>query len=836
MSATEAPLAVDFAAPVDLLQAVWELSFASVVLYTPVYGLGGEVVDFAFAYLNPAAQQLLELPARPAGTTYRHYFSPSTDNGGLAFHQAAFASGQAARFEVMYRTGAYDRHCQVAAQRVGEGLLVNFIAVATDEDHSAVEAALRLSQAREQQARLAAEHERNLLQALLRQAPVGIGLFQGPDQVIAMANEQLCAMWGYPAEQVQHRPLLAAVPELRDQGFAELIADVARTREPFVGTKVPAQLRQHGQLSTRFFDFVYQPLYDAAGELLGVLDIATDVTAQVLDRQQTQALNDELSATNEELQALNEELLRANTELISAQQQLATERERLSQVFAKTPALIALLHGPHHTVAYANPAFQHFFADVPLLGRAYAAALPNVYAQGHGAWLHNVYATGKTCVGSEQLLILPTAEGGERQVYLDLTYEAYGTPVPEGVFLFAFDVTERVHARQQYTAYQQLRAVFEQAPVAISILQGPDYQIEVANPFIIDMWGRPAEHVLGQPLFEALPELQEQGFEGLLAEVRRTGQPYVAQEVEARFWRSDQLETIYVDLSLYPLRDELGKVTGLILVSTDVSAQLRARQREQEVNEELTVMNEELQSANEELGATNLQLLRTNVDLDNFIYTASHDLRAPIINIEGLLVALQNELPAASQVGDISYILGLMQDSVNRFKRTIEHLTEVSKLQKEYGQGATTPVRLAETIKSVCLDLAPLIKQTEARIIIEVPDFVTLTFSEKNLRSVVYNLLSNALKYHHPDRRPQVRLLSRPQGQYLVLEVQDDGLGLDLTRENDLFTMFRRYHTHVEGSGIGLYMVKKIMENAGGRIEVESQLGRGTTFFVYFPR
>jgi signal transduction histidine kinase len=66
--------------------------------------------------------------------------------------------------------------------------------------------------------------------------------------------------------------------------------------------------------------------------------------------------------------------------------------------------------------------------------------------------------------------------------------------------------------------------------------------------------------------------------------------------------------------------------------------------------------------------------------------------------------------------------------------------------------------------------------------------------------------------------------------------VQDNGLGLDLTRENDLFTMFRRYHTHVEGSGIGLYMVKKIVENAGGRIEVESQLGRGTTFFVYFPR
>jgi PAS domain S-box-containing protein len=835
MPATEDLLAVNFAAPADLLEALLELSLTSVVLYTPIYSLGSEVIDFTFAYLNPAAQHLLQLPIRPVGTTYRQHFPRSSENGGLAFHQAAFASSQAEQFEVTYHTGGYDRHCQVVARRVGEGLLVNFTAVVTDEARPAVEAALRLSQVREQQARLAAERERNLLQALLAQAPVAIGLFQGPDQVVAMANEQLCAMWGYPAEQVQHRPLLAAVPELQGQGFAELIADVARTREPFVGTKVPAQLRQHGQLTTRFFSFVYQPLYDAAGEFVGVLDIATDVTAQVLDRERIQTLNEELSTINEALQATNKELRLTNAELTKAQQQLAAERERLTQVFAKTPAMIAFLHGRHHIVTYANPAFQHFFADVPLLGRAFAAALPDVYTQGHGGWLHKVYTTGNTYVVSERPLLLTTADGGERLVYLDFTYEAYGTPMPEGIFVFAFDVTERVLTRRQRTAYQQLSAVFEQAPVAISILQGPDYQIQVANPFIIDMWGRNAEVLLNQPFFEALPELRDQGFEGVLTEVWQSGKPYVAQEVEARFWRYGRFETIYVNLSIYPLRGEYDEITGLILISTDVSAQLRARQREQEFNEELTVMNEELQSTNEELGEANLQLTRTNVDLDNFIYTASHDLKAPITNIEGLLLALQSELPASSQAGDVAHILSLMQDSVDRFKRTIEHLTDVSRLQKEHGQGAT-PVRLAEVIANVSLDLAPLIQETSAQLTIDVPAFTTLTFSEKNLRSVVYNLLSNALKYRHPDRVPQVRLLSRSQDSYLVLEVQDNGLGLDLTREHELFTMFQRYHTHVEGSGIGLYMVKKIIENAGGRIEVESRLRHGSTFFVYFPR
>ena len=117
------------------------------------------------------------------------------------------------------------------------------------------------------------------------------------------------------------------------------------------------------------------------------------------------------------------------------------------------------------------------------------------------------------------------------------------------------------------------------------------------------------------------------------------------------------------------------------------------------------------------------------------------------------------------------------------------------------------------------------------------PAYATLLFSAKNLRSVVYNLLSNALKYRHPERAPAVRLSYQAIGDYQVLAVQDNGLGLDLAQGQErLFAMFQRLHTHVEGTGLGLYMVKRMVENAGGRIEVQSQLGKGTTFSVYFPK
>ncbi|SDM43418.1 Signal transduction histidine kinase [Catalinimonas alkaloidigena] len=258
-----------------------------------------------------------------------------------------------------------------------------------------------------------------------------------------------------------------------------------------------------------------------------------------------------------------------------------------------------------------------------------------------------------------------------------------------------------------------------------------------------------------------------------------------------------------------------------------------------EQKKELERANAHVHQLNQDLEARveerTQELTKINNDLDNFIYTASHDLKAPINNIEGLLQVLVKRLAHdPHQQEQFQPLTSAMAQSVERFKRTIDQLTEVSKLQKQ-GLEQETPVDLAVVLNEVLLDLDPMVQAIHAHIHLDVQECPSIRFSPKNLRSIVYNLISNALKYHSPDRTPEVWVSCQHQEHALQFSVQDNGLGMDLTQEQKLFSMFKRLHDHVEGSGIGLYMVKKIVDNAGGNIGVESTIGQGSVFTVSLP-
>jgi PAS domain S-box-containing protein len=236
---------------------------------------------------------------------------------------------------------------------------------------------------------------------------------------------------------------------------------------------------------------------------------------------------------------------------------------------------------------------------------------------------------------------------------------------------------------------------------------------------------------------------------------------------------------------------------------------------------------------NEELEQKNRELSIINNDLDNFIYTASHDLKAPIANIEGLINLLSKRMASRLEASE-KEIIGMMNVSISKFKGTIRDLAEMIKSQKEATE-EPAPVTFEDILENVKVDLHELIAQSQARIEshFEVPQ---INYARKNLKSILYNLVSNAIKYRSTERSLRVEVNTEPTNDgYTLLMVRDNGLGMNQDQQNNLFRMFKRFHTHVEGAGIGLYIVKRIITNSGGRIEVESEVDQGTTFRIYLP-
>jgi PAS domain S-box-containing protein len=715
-----------------------------------------------------------------------------------------------------------------------------------------------------------ADREHYLLRALLTQAPVAIAFFDAHEQRILSANARMCAIWNRTPAEVLGYPLLVALPELEGQGFDRLIRQALEDRTAVMGTEVPATMLREGHLQTTYYNFVFQPFYDEEGVARGVIEVAVEVTEQVLARQQielqeqkTHQLNEELATSNEELAATNEELHASNEELSSsnnalfqtqhalhqlneklearivertqalqqAQAQAESQRQRLARLFQQAPAAICILAGSELVFELVNPGYQQLFPDRTLLDKPFLQALPELIDHPAYQTLRAVYQTGVTHQEASLLIRLPRAEDGHLQnryfnYMQQARYDEQGRI--NGVLVFAFEVTAQVLAQQAHEASAwQLQLLTDSVPVLIGYLDQKQ-KFRFANKAYKAWFGYEPAALIGHSLESVIGELAYQRVRGYVARALagervdfEAEMPYSATNV--RHIRGSYVPDV-----------RSGHVIGLYGLVDDVTEQVVAHHKVQELNEELAAMNEELHVSNEELVMTNRQLMRTNVDLDTFIYTASHDLKAPITNIEGLLTALREYLPAEVQQQElVGRVLLMMQGAVERFQLTIAQLTDISRLQQVQDQ-PTEHVNLAAVVEAVRLDLLPLIESTGAQLAVDVGQHFYIMFAPQHLRSVIYNLLSNALKYRHPDRAPEVVLRASRVHDTIVLTVQDNGLGIDATHQSRLFGLFQRLHSHVEGSGVGLFMVKRLVENAGGTITLQSELGVGSSFTVTF--
>lgn len=247
--------------------------------------------------------------------------------------------------------------------------------------------------------------------------------------------------------------------------------------------------------------------------------------------------------------------------------------------------------------------------------------------------------------------------------------------------------------------------------------------------------------------------------------------------------------------------------------------------------EDLENKNNKIKRRSEKLFTITKQLKSANADLENFIYSSSHDLRSPISNLEGLIQILKNELGNKIGKSELT-LMQMISTSIARFKQTIFDLTELSSFQKQAGE-VQEPIMFEEVLNDVKSSINNKIKESGAEIETEF-NVSEIQFARKNIRSVIFNLLINAVKYRSPGRPLKIKLSSRKIRNTIIFEIEDNGLGFLPDQKDKLFQMFKRLHTHVDGTGVGLYIVKKIIENNGGRIEVESEINKGSKFKIFF--
>ncbi|MBD1903054.1 PAS domain S-box protein [Trichocoleus sp. DQ-A3] len=370
------------------------------------------------------------------------------------------------------------------------------------------------------------------------------------------------------------------------------------------------------------------------------------------------------------------------------------------------------------------------------------------------------------------------------------------------------EIRDRALAEAQ-AARAELQRVFMQAPAAIAITRGPNHVTETVNPLYMQIVEK--RDIVGKPVREAFWDLQGQGFFELLDQVYTSGEPFVGNEMRAMFDRNSDgiLEESFWNFVYQPLVDANGKVNGIMTHAVEVTEQVRSRQEIEKKAEELVQMTQALE--------------RSNRDLDQFAYIASHDLKAPLRAIATLSEWIEEDL-ADKLTEDSREHLNLLRGRVHRMEALINGILQYSRAGRVQQQIEAVNVSslLSEVIE--LLDPPP-------EVAIVVPNMPTLQTERVPLQQVFMNLIGNAIKYaNRSDMCIQVGV--RELGTYYEFSVADNGQGIEPKYHQKIWGIFQRLEARdkVEGTGIGLSVVKKIVESRGGRVWVESAAGTGATF------
>ncbi|RYZ22883.1 MAG: PAS domain S-box protein [Chitinophagaceae bacterium] len=617
---------------------------------------------------------------------------------------------------------------------------------------------------------------------LFMQAPLTIGVIRGDELVIELANERMLAVWGRGPEVIGQR-LLEAIPELAEQGVAALIDGVRRSGQAFEALEAPFTLVQNGEKQTLYFDFIYQPYYESPTDAVasGVIGIVHDVTEKVMAREALEVRNRELRF-----------------------------------VLDLMPQLVWHAR-PDGYADFFNKGFQDYTgrSSAELEGSGWAALVhPDDMGETMRVW--------QEAVGSQN----DHYEVAHRMRGHDGSYRWFltrGVPLKNeaGEVIRWYGSTTDIEEHKR--AEEALRVSTERFNLVAKATQDAIWDW---NLLTNEIWWNEGFRTL----FGYRAEDIEPGVESWYGRIHPDDRERVVASIhgiidnggtkwsgEYRFRRADGSYAAVFDRG-YALHDAEGKPVRMLGSMQDITVR---KEVESLLEERVRMRTAELEVRNREL--------------EQFTYVSHHDLQEPLRKIIMFTDMIRPE--AAAKLSDPSRMrLDKVTEAARRMSAALRDVLNYASLNKEENY---TDVDLEEVVAAVEQDLELVIAEKKA--IIDVDRLPRVWGVQQQMHQLFYNLLNNALKFQKPGVAPRVQIActqAEEQGKVMYhLTVSDNGIGFSADAAGKIFGMFQRLHSKAAyaGTGIGLALCQKVVQNHGGSIRAEGRPGEGACFHIRLP-
>ncbi|WP_121810664.1 PAS domain-containing sensor histidine kinase [Mucilaginibacter kameinonensis] len=718
------------------------------------------------------------------------------------------------------------------------------------------------------------ESEQNF-RSLILQAPVAIAVFKGRDYVVEIANAPVFELWGKTAEETVGKPIFEGLPEAKGQGLEALLDHVYNTGERFIAVERPVYLPRNGKIEKTYVDFVYEALKDSNG-VTGIIAVASEVTNQVIAKRKIEDAEERARLAIDVAEMGTFDLNLVTDEVITSPRfnvimdidespdhesyidRIFPDdrhiRDKAFDVALKTGQLfytgrVLWRDGSMHVIeAEGKVYYDDEHIPVRMLGtvidvtkqknaedelkrfKFMADNASDIFmllrADGSIAYVNSV-ALDDWCYSEEESLTMNVADidiyhdditfnrafnkAQQQNIpqYETLYRRKNGSVYPVEInmvslmlsdepYLFAVarDITDRRKSREELVQINQ------RLEIALEAGRLGSYELDLETGIMFCTPQCKANYGLDKDAVFNFPDL----LSVMLPEYRDVVQKRVNEAIRNRTVYNAEYRVTWPDGSIHWINasgkarfNDRGKATQMVGVTFDISEQKLLQQQK-----------------------------------DEFIGIASHELKTPVTSIKAYTQVLERMLTKKGDTLEASMI-SKMDAQLNRLTSLIADLLDVTKINSGRLQFNYTVFDFNALIKEVTEDLQ---RTTKKHTLIEQLQETGQVYADRErISQVLVNLITNAIKYS--PHTENIILKSRIENDEVVVSVQDFGIGISKEKQSRVFEQFYRVsgakqHTF-PGLGLGLYISSEIIKREGGRIWVDSEEGKGSTFYFALP-